>query len=212
METLELKIEAFRLKESGLLHDVHPASSKDSPIYLNVDTGIDYGAIVTAVIGFVVAVIVARFTVGVQRNQIKANISNFRHQWMVDLRECASELIQLMALMISTAAKQKGYKPSDEYVKHYARALQLRSKIELLLSRDDDYTVTIRSACGDLLGKISKIKVDDEIDPLIEAMVAFQDLLRKELERAWGHTKNDLGINTKVLGIRYFNKTHSRDL
>lgn len=206
METLELKIQAQRLKESGMLQGQEITSSKNSPIYLNVDTGWDFGAIVTAVIGFAVAVLVARFTVGVQRNQIKANISNFRHHWMVDLRECASELIQLMALMINNSAKQRSYKPSEDYLKHYSRALQLRSKVELLLSRDDEYTAAIRSACANLLEAINEIKIGDEINPRIAALVAFQDLLRGELERAWDDTKSDLGINSKAFGIPLFRK------
>jgi len=209
LETLELKVEAVRLKESGILFGHQTNSSEGSPIFINVDAGFDYGALVSAIIGFAVAVIIAHFTVRVQRNQIKANISNFRHQWMVDFRESASELIQLMAMMISMSAQKQGYKPGDEYIKNYARALQLRSKIELLLSRDDDYTVAIRVACADLLERINATRVGDDVTSLTEAMVGFQDLLRKELERAWSHTKHDLGIDTKVFGIRYFRASES---
>ncbi|WP_176506404.1 hypothetical protein [Pseudomonas urethralis] len=205
MEKLELTVEAVKLNQTGLLQgSLASTGEKQSPVYLNVDTGIDYAAIVTAALSFLVAIIVARFTVGVQQNQIQANISNFRHQWMVELRECASELVQLMALMINGSAKTAGYKPGALYTTHYSRAMQLRSKIDLLLSRDDDQSYTARKYCGDLLDKINLLPHGSNIDNIIADMVHFQNLIRHELEEAWKDTKNDLGINRKVFGFRLF--------
>lgn len=207
MEKFELKVEAVRLKESGLLAGSQiSAGNEAAPIYLNVDTGIDYAAITTAIFGLIVAVVVAKFTVSVQRNQIQANISNFRHQWMVELRESASELIQLAALMINAATKDKNYKPSALYTQEYSRAMQLRAKIDLLLSRDDDESFLIRKTCGDLLRDINALQVGDSVPDMIEKLVGYQDLLRKELEGAWEDTKDDLGINKKAYGRRLFSK------
>jgi hypothetical protein len=207
MEKFELKVEAVRLKESGFLTGTQiSAGNEASPIYLNVDTGFDYAAITTAVIGLIVAVVVAKFTVNVQRNQIQANISNFRHQWMVELRESASELIQLAALMINAATKDQSYKPGALYTQHYSRVMQLRAKIDLLLSRDDDESFLIRKTCGDLLRDINALQVGDSVPDMVDKLVGYQDLLRKELEGAWEDTKDDLGINDRAYGKRLFRK------
>lgn len=207
MEKFELKVEAVRLKESGLLAGNQiSAGTEAAPIYLNVDTGFDYAATTTAVIGLIVAVVVAKFTVNVQRNQIQANISNFRHQWMVELRESASELIQLAALMINAAAKDQGYKPSALYTQHYSRVMQLRAKMDLLLSRGDEESYLIRKTCGDLLRDINALNVGDNVPEMVDKLVKYQDLLRKELEGAWEDTKNDLGINKRAYGIRLFER------
>lgn len=85
----------------------------------------------------VVALLVAWLTVRVQRNQIQGNISNFRHQWMAELREAASELILLMTYILNMSVKQKTLRGGEEYYKSCARAAQLKAKVELLLSRDD---------------------------------------------------------------------------
>lgn len=207
MEKFELKVEAVRLKESGLLAGNQiSAGTEAAPIYLNVDTGFDYAAITTAVIGLIVAVVVAKFTVSVQRNQIQANISNFRHQWMVELRESASELIQLAALMINASTKDNNYKPSALYTQHYSRVMQLRAKIDLLLSRDDDESFLIRKTCGDLLRDINALQVGDSVPDMVDKLVGYQDLLRKELEGAWEDTKDDLGINERAYGKRLFSR------
>lgn len=207
MEKFELKVEAVRLKESGLLTGSQISEGTPaSPIYLNVDAGFDYAALTTAVIGLIVAVVVAKFTVSVQRNQIQANISNFRHQWMVELRESAAELIQLAALMINSATKDDGYKPSALYTQHYSRAMQLRAKIDLLLSRDDDDSFLIRKTCGDLLRDINALKIGDSVPDMVDKLVGYQDLLRKELEGAWEDTKDDLGVNEKAYGKRLISK------
>ena len=209
MEKFELKVEAVRLKESGLLPGTQTSTnSESSQIYLNVDTGVDYPAITTAIIGLIVAVVVAKFTVSVQRNQIQANISNFRHQWMVELRESASELIQLAALMINAAAKDQNYKPGALYTQHYSRVMQLRGKIDLLLSRDDAESFLIRKTCGDLLQDINALQVGDSVPDMIDKLVKYQDLLRKELEGAWEDTKDDLGINDRAYGKRLFRKKY----
>lgn len=192
VEKIELKIEAEHLKDSGLLPLASGLGSEDLPIYIKIDTGFDY-SVLTAVIGFFVAIVVARFTVKVQRNQIQANISNFRHQWMMELRESASELVQIFVMMINKSAKDSEYR-KEGYVADRERAAQLRAKIDLLLSRNDKATNDIRTTCGGLLDAINSMKYEDDTSHNIDRLVHFQDLVRAELEKAWSDTKADLGV------------------
>lgn len=208
MERLELKVDAVRLKDSGFLPiGSSSVGAKNSPIYITVDTGFDYSGAVTAFIGFLVAVVVARFTASVQRNQIQANISNFRHQWMVELRESASELIQLFVVMINKSAKSVDYRNNGDYVLDRSRAAQLRSKIDLLLSRNDENTNTLRRMCGDLLDDINSMVFGADAKPLVDKLVYLQDMIRSELENAWSDTKTDLGIDKRGPWYDIFRKT-----
>lgn len=207
MEMLEIKLEAVRLKETGLFSATQQfTGTQAAPIYLNVDTGVDYTAIATAFFGFIVAVVVARFTVSVQRNQIQANVSNFRHQWMVELRESASELVQVAAVMINGRAQSNDYRTKGDYRKDYSRALQLRAKVEMLLSRDDDQSREVRATCGAMLKKINAINNGDNVQEILSELVDYQNLIRRELEGAWSDTKNDLGINKRAFGFKLFKK------
>jgi len=207
VEKFELKIEAVKLKESGLAPLSQTAAGTEaSPLYINIDTGFDYSGVITAFIGFLVAIVVGWFTVSVQRNQIQANISNFRHQWMVELRECGSELIQLFIVMTNLMGRNKDYRSGGEYVSHRSRAAQLRAKLDLLLSRDDPRTDDIRNGCGDLLDSINELRVGGDRDSRFEEVARIQDLLRLELESAWEDTKSDLGVNNGIFGIKLFRK------
>ena len=150
----------------------------------------------------VVALLVAWLTVRVQRNQIQGNISNFRHQWMAELREAASELIQLMTYILNMSVKQKNFKGGEEYYKSCARAAQLKAKVELLLSRDDVRSKAIISAGSDALSSSVGAVYNTASRPVFDKILTYKNLLRQELEQAWLDTKNDLGVNRKFFFIK----------
>lgn len=170
------------------------------PIYINVDTGFDYAGVATAIIGFVVALVVGLFTVTVQRNQIQANISNFRHQWMVELRECASELLQLFLVVTNKASRYKEYKSGGDYYLDRSRAAQLNAKLALLLSRDDERSEAIRKSSAKILELLRDLEVGGDRSIRFKEINRLQNLIREELESAWQDTKHDLGISRRLLG------------
>lgn len=205
MEKMELTVSAEKLSDVGLFGSVHAATiaPKEAPIYLNVDTGTDWVAVFSAVMSLVVALLVAWLTVGVQRNQIRANISNFRNQWMAELRGCGAELVKILAHIINAVSSAPSYRQSHLWTEQYLRALQLRSQLDLLLSRNDDRSYAIRKSCATLLEMINKQEGDKEKTVLVDSLVEFQALLRTELESAWEDTKEDLGLNRSFLGFRF---------
>lgn len=89
MSKIELDLSGLKLVAEGVTTNnasEQAVGTKTTPLYLDVDTGVDYAAIVTGIAGLIVAIMVARFTLGVQRNQIQANVSTLRHHWMNELR------------------------------------------------------------------------------------------------------------------------------
>lgn len=203
MEKFELTVEANKLRESGIIPLSHATVGTEKvPIYINVDTGFDYAGVATAVIGFVVALVVGWFTVTVQRNQIQANISNFRHQWMVELRDCASELLQLFLVITNKASRYEEYKAGGEYYSDRSRAAQLNAKLALLLSRDDERSEAIRKTSVKVLESLRDLKVGGDRSVRFTHIGRLQNLIREELESAWQDTKHDLGINRHLLRKR----------
>ncbi|RMS51652.1 hypothetical protein ALP65_200065 [Pseudomonas aeruginosa] len=206
MERFEWKVEARDVSgfKSLICNPQQVATTTEkNPIYLSVDAGVDVVAIFSAAMSLVVALLVAWLTLGVQRNQIQANISNFRNQWMAELRGCVAELVKNMAWLINSTATSAEFKASQDWGNGYVRSLQLRSQLELLLSRDDLESKRVRAYCGDLLDSVSKQKFGDARQPLIDKLLLFQDSVRAELESAWKDAKNDLGINRSFFGFHF---------
>jgi hypothetical protein len=201
VEKVELKVEANKLIEGGGISVNHVGVGTEAvPIYINVDTGVDYAGITTAIIGFAVAIVVGWFTISVQRNQIQANLSNFRHQWMVELRQCASELLQLFLVMANKASRSEKYRSNGDYYSDRSRAAQLNAKLALLMSRDDAQSKNIRQASAKILDGLRDLTVGGDRLGRFKEISALQELLRKELESAWGDTKNDLGVGRRLVG------------
>lgn len=212
MEGFELRIGEVRYEGKGVLInqvDENYLGTQQSPIVVHVDTDTDWPSIVPAGAGVVVALLVAWLTVGVQRNQIQGNISNFRHQWMVEFREVASELIQLITLMVNSLYRNKDYKKSGGvFIDNCSQMSLLRAKIELLLSRDDSGSDAIRAMGTKLVRGVASLNFNDEeeYDSLLEDVGLYKNLIRKELEGAWVHMKNDLGINRRFLMFKMFRR------
>jgi hypothetical protein len=196
--------------EGAVLHDQKLGSVevglKEAPLYLHVDTDTDWATVIPAGAGVVVALLVAWLTIGVQRNQIQGNIAGFRHHWMSDLREAGSELVQVMNYLANLTTKQDDYKDGQEYLDKCARASQLRAKIDLLLSRDDEASFRIRAASVDALKTTIGLKFKQDPAKAHKKIAKFKNLLRSELEGAWEDMKGDLGVNKRFLFFRLFKK------
>ncbi|ORL65006.1 hypothetical protein [Pseudomonas putida] len=184
---------------------------KEEPLYLHVETDTDWAAVIPAAAGVIVALLVAWLTVGVQKNQIQGNIANFRHHWMADLREAGSELLQVLTYLANVITQKEGYKHEQEYMDKCARASQLRAKIDLLLSRDDDLSTEIREASRLAVRGTTKLRYKNNPDLAHQKISALRNMLRAELESAWEDMKNDLGVNKRFFFIRLFKKgPHSK--
>ncbi|MBC3503534.1 hypothetical protein HU761_19235 [Pseudomonas sp. SWRI59] len=214
MSKVELDISGLKFTSDGFSvsnSTGQVAGTKELPIYMEVDTGIDYAAVVTGVAGLVVAIMVARFTMGVQRNQIQANVSTLRHHWMTELRSCSSELLQTMSVLTNHMKQVEKYKGSPEYVEQMKVAIILENKVALLLSRDDNRSKGIMDAIRHIMVSINNLKHNQDNKSIFSSMNDLKHLFRAELENAWDDIKNDLGINRKYLGIRLVSEKKAKD-
>ncbi|WP_223513490.1 hypothetical protein [Pseudomonas sp. GL-R-26] len=210
MDGFELRVGEIRYEGKGvLIHQVEKnyLGTSESPIVVHVDTDTDWPAIIPSGAGVVVALLVAWLTVRVQQNQIQGNISNFRNHWMSELRAAASELVMVMRVLSNAIVKKKDFKVTDEYYDYSSRMLQVLSRVELLLSRDDEHSDQIRALGNKIVRKVLVIDFrDPKHQEVLDDVTRFQNLVREELETAWAHTKEDLGINRKFLFLKIFGR------
>lgn len=201
----DLKYEGQELYKTGVTNAV--VGDKDLPIYIHLESDTDWATFVPAVAGVVVALLVAWFTIGVQKTQIQGGISNFRHHWMTELRDAASELIVTLRLLANGGYKKEDFDESDAYWQYGTTAMQMHSKVSLLLSRDDPFSDALRIEGGALVQRVMRVEFEDaEFDLLLTEINSYQDALRAELEDAWADAKSDLGFNRKFLLFRLFEK------
>ncbi|MBV4536912.1 hypothetical protein [Pseudomonas urmiensis] len=213
MSKIELDLSGLKLVAEGVTTNnasEQAVGTKTTPLYLDVDTGVDYAAIVTGIAGLIVAIMVARFTLGVQRNQIQANVSTLRHHWMNELRGAASELLQTMSVLANNLKQVDGYKGGEAYVESMKLAIILENKIALLMSRDDKTSAAILNKIRSIMNDINGLKKGEDNKQVFRSMVELKELLRAELESAWDDIKTDLGINRKFLGIRVISDSRGR--
>lgn len=209
MDSFELKVGTIRYEGKGVLVNQVGSNylgTKESPIVVHVDTDTDWPTIIPAGAGVVVALLVAWLTIGMQRNQIQGSISNFRQQWMSELREVASELIQLMVYLVNMNSKNQKFKHSEDYYKACARSAQLRARVELLFSRDDDRSAALRKAGAEALDCAIACKYGGVARPSLEKIKTYKNLLRFELEQAWLDAKRDLGLNKRFVFFNLLKK------
>jgi len=208
--TLELNVSDLIYDGKGLYKRTNTENMigvESSPIYIHLDSDTDWATFIPAISGVVVAILVAWFTISVQKNQIQGGISTFRHHWMTELRDAASQLIVTLRMLANGAYKKKDFDTSDAYWQYGTTAMQMHSKVSLLLSRNDIFADALRIEGQILVQRVMRIEYEDsEFDLLLEEISRYQDALREELEEAWTDAKSDLGFNRKFLRIRLFKK------
>lgn len=213
-DTFELNAKDIKYEGAGLYKRVQTDSligEKDSPIHIHLATDTDWWAVTPAAAGVVVALLVAWLTVGVQRTQIQGNISNFRHHWMTELREAATELIVTLRLAANSICKKDNFKQSDAYWEYSKVMLKMHSRVSFLLSRNGPIPDSLRLEGAEIIRSVLKMKRrDSEFQVILDDIDAYQDALRAELEEAWDDAKNDLGFNRRFLLFRMFKKDMPR--
>ncbi|MCK2123868.1 hypothetical protein [Pseudomonas sp. PNPG3] len=211
-DTLEMQVSGIKYDGHGFFKrgDITTqVGDKDSPMYIHMQSDTDWATIAP---GVVVALLVAWLTIGVQKTQIQGGISNFRHHWMTELREAASELIVTLRLLVNGCSKKEDFNTTDAYWEYSKTAMQMHSKLSLLLSRDDPFSDALRKNGGALVQRVMSTQYEDpEFSELLREIVRFQNALRSELEEAWDDAKSDLGFDRKFLLFRLFSKEVKKD-
>lgn len=169
---------------------------KEEPIYIHVDSDTDWPTVAPSVAGVLVAFIVAVLSVKVQRNQIRSNISNFRHQWITELRNCSSEYLQSLYSMAIHLETKEDYFRSEVHIEDYGRLIVLSTRFEMLLSRDDTHTKEILELDQKVMDAIDNYQKGDGFKPVVGDINALKALVRKEVERAWCDIKSDVGVSS----------------
>jgi hypothetical protein len=167
--------------------------SKEQPLYVHTESDTDWATASPSIAGVAVAIIVAWLTVRVQKNQIKANLSGFRNQWMTELRICGSEYLMAMLDMALKTEMEPNFRSSNEHFQAYIRVNSLGLKFELLLTRNDEEVAQIRSLEDATVKMLFDMEQGDDSQPIIDKINKLKQLLRVELEDAWTDIKKDVG-------------------
>lgn len=167
--------------------------SKEEPIYIYTDSDTDWVSLTPSIAGVAVALIAAWLTVRVQKTQIKANLSNFRSQWMTDLRVCASEYLILMLDMAVRTQRDPSFRASKEHYEGYLKLMALGAKFDLLLTGEDEDSKKLRDTENEASKIVLRMNSGDDARPAIKKVNEFKDLLRVKLHATWCEIKKDVG-------------------
>ena len=167
------------------------------PLKLSVDTPTDWPAVsATALVGvgsILITYFVAKLTTETQKYQTKANIANFRHKWMEDLRETTSQLLAKIAILNYEIKDNPDYMNSSESNKPFGEILQLEAKILLMLDKSKSYSAETNK----LINNIKKSLHDKNDNDLEDALNKLTNGMSDILEKAWQDIKDDLGAPRK---------------
>lgn len=168
-------------------------TTAEDPIYVHVANDTDYPSIVTSIAGVFVAFFVGFYTVKSNKNQVQANISNLRHAWMAELRDCSAELLQRIHTLANHLEQVEDFSGGEKYVAEVERMSISVSKLRLLLSRDDNDVRAIMQLVDQIVSDLMALEFKQDCDPILRKLDLLTNLIRKELEDAWSDIKQDLG-------------------
>lgn len=193
----------FELAAQGLSYSGHSLTddvksetkvgSKEQPLYIHTDSDTDWATASPSIAGVVVAIIVAWLTLKVQKNQVKANLSSFRNQWMSELRACGSEHLMAMVDMAVKTEMEPDFSSSGGHFEAYRKISALGLKFDLLLTRDDEDATRIRNLEEVTVRMLFAMSPGADSQPVIDNINQLKALLRSELEDAWTDIKKDVG-------------------
>ena len=199
MDDFKLDVSGFsyQLSKTPAYHSYVQLGEKTLPLNVHLDTDTDWAIVLPSVASIVVASVVAWLTVKIQRTQINANLSNFRQQWMVELRDCASQYLRALFSMSMRISTQKDFRSEPRYFELHEEIAALTCKFEMLLSRNDAQTEKIFELDAGLLDDINNLEFDSDPQVCIDKINEMKQLLRNELESAWQDVKSDYGSSEK---------------
>ncbi len=209
-------LESFKIAAAELNYEKPPVltpvtgSAKETPYYFHVATDTDPTVFIPSAASVIVTLVVGVAAIMFQRRQVRANITNFRHQWMVELRGCAAEYLQAIYSAAWSLVHIQGFKDTPEYIVLQNKLAVLTFKIELLLSRDDASTAEIFKLDQELCDSVYDLNYGDSLDVVFEGLVELRKLFRIELEDAWIDVQIDLSARKrKVRKSELFNRLSS---
>lgn len=166
------------------------------PILLKVDSPTDTGVLLIGIAGIFSSLLVGLFTYRVQRNQIKANISQLRHHWRNELRDTASEFLQTVTALVTEVKNKKDFVKSPRRFELWSHALKLQTKMNLLITRKGVLERGVVQMSEDVLIGAQEFKHGDKTEDLFKTMSHLEDLIRDQLQNAWLDIQDDLGLSS----------------
>jgi len=171
------------------------------PIQIKIDSGTDPGVILIGVGGILSSLVIAIFTYRIQRNQIKSNVAQLRHHWRNELRDCASDFLQKISSVATGIVMSKDFLKTNERSELLSSALRLQIKMNLLISKDGALERGISEISQEVLIGVRKLEHGDSPESIFKSMIQLEDMVKSQLEKAWGHIQDDLGVNKKFWGF-----------
>jgi hypothetical protein len=165
------------------------------PILLKVDSPTDTGVLLIGIAGIFSSLLVGLFTYRVQRNQIRANVSQLRHHWRNELRDTASEFLQSITAMVTEVKGDANFAGSSDHFGLWSEALKLQIKMNLLITRRGVLERAVVQMSEDVLVSAQEFKHGQSSDELFETMSHLEDLIRDQLQNAWLDIQDDLGLS-----------------
>lgn len=171
------------------------------PILIKVDSGTDPGVVLIGIGGILSSLVIAIFTYRIQRNQIKSNVAHLRHHWRNELRDCSSEFLQKISSVATGIVMSKDFLESSERSELLSSALRLQIKMNLLISKDGALERGISEISQEVLIGARGLEYGESPEPIFKSMIQLEDMVKSQLEKAWGHIQDDLGVNKKFWGF-----------
>lgn len=198
MEDFKVGVEGLKFRNDKL--DTYVAetlsNSIENPIYINLDSGVDWGVVLIGIAGIATSAIVGYFGYRAQRNQIRANACSLRHHWINELRSCATAFMQINSTIIHRSWTEEGYDTSADYYADYNKSLELHIKIKFMVSNTSELGQKIHSLSDSLVELVKEVRYqcDDKADEACDALAELQNHIKQQLDRAWDDIKGDLGL------------------
>lgn len=184
-------------KKTGVFQNV----VTPEPILIKVDSGTDPGVILIGIGGILSSLVIAVFTYRIQRNQIKSNVAQLRHHWRNELRDCSSEFLQKVSSVATGIVMSEDFLESGERSELLSSALRLQIKMNLLISKDGALERGISEISQEVLVGVRGLEYGESPEPIFTSMTQLEDMVKSQLEKAWGHIQDDLGVNKKFWGF-----------
>lgn len=173
------------------------------PIQIKIDSATDPGVVLLGLGGIISSIVIAIFTYRVQRNQIKANVSNLRHHWRNELRDCAAEFLQKVTTIIRCTSQTNNFVKTAEGEGLLGDALRLQIKISLLLSGNSDLAQKITTASTNIIKDAKKFKHGSSPESIAMEMANLETLVKEQLEVSWQDIQSDLGLNKTFFSVSF---------
>lgn len=167
-----------------------------NPLKLSVSTDTDWPTIVVGTSSVFVAFVIALLSYHTQKNQVKANAANLRHQWIEELRNTAAKFVEQATLLSNKIFDDHNYLKGNESTELYSSLLYSQVKISLMLDKSKRRNKKVIDIAEKTLGAIKNLPKSG--DELVALLIEFEEVVSEILESAWQDIKFDL--NPTLIG------------